>query len=237
MQGTALQVIQQAAAELGLPVPSSGISSQEQTSIQLVALLNSAGYEMTYGHDWQLLRKKATITTEANKDEYDLPSDFGRIVNQTIWSSDQMLSLYGPLSPQDWEANLEGGVANGPHTAFCFKGNKILFTPSPASSGDTITFDYISNGWLQSYLDPSIYTNHITNDLDTVLFDFFLMVKFLKVKMWNAKGLDSTALETDLNRLFQAIIGGEKGARIQSLTPRRGFHSVANNIPITGYGQ
>jgi hypothetical protein len=235
-QGTALQIIQQAASELGLPVPSSGLTSREATALQLIALLNRAGYELSLAYEWQVLNRLATITTVAGQFLYDLPSDTGRIINQTIWSSDSLQPVDGPVSSQRWEAQTKGVTNSGPFIGFRIIGNQIQLNPAPAASGQTITFEYISNGWIQSYLDPAQYLTVVQNDQDTVLFDMFLMVALLKVKMWSAKGLDTTALETDLKLLFNMLTSADKGAAVMSLTPRRRRFLSSLNVPEVGYG-
>jgi hypothetical protein len=234
-QGTPLQIIGQAAAELGLPVPPAAVTSREATAVQLLALLNRAGYELTLAHEWQSLNRLATITTVAGQSAYDLPSDLARIINQTIWSSGSLQPVTGPLSSQRWEAQTKGVTNAGPYLGFRISGNQLVLNPAPAASDLTITFEYISNGWVQSYLDPSVYGPIVTNDQDTIIFDLFLMVAFLKLKMWEAKGLDTTALEKDFSRLFGMLTSADKSAPKLSISPdRRGL--ATPTVPETGYG-
>jgi hypothetical protein len=235
-KATALQIIRQTTAELGLPVPNSAVTSQEATVVQLLALLNSAGYELSYGYEWQSLIRKATITVVAGQSDYALPSDFSKMINQTIWSSDTLQPVQGPLSPQRWEMRTEGIVGFGPFVGFRIIGGKLALYPAP-TVGAEITFEYMSNGWVQSYLDPNQFVPYITNDLDTPQFDFMLLVKFLKVKLWNAKGLDTTALETEFRRVFDMMTSGDKGAPMLTISPRRHAAGLPLNAPETGYGR
>lgn len=215
MQGDVLSIIKQAASELGLPVPVEGVASRDQTSIQLVSLLNSAGYDLVFSHDWEELIKVATITTVAEQEEYSLPSDYARLIKQTMWGNGGLIS--GPVSPQQWQViKLSDGVS-GDSTKFRIRGNKILLNPTPATAGITYNFEYVSDGWVQSYTSPGTYTNLIPNDKAIPIFDFFLMVKFLKLKLWQAKGFDTTGLTTDLDRLFVGLTSA-KGAPVIYLT-------------------
>lgn len=235
-QATALQVIKQTAAELGLPVPASAVTSQEATTVQLVALLNAAGYELSYAYEWQTLVKKVTITTNTINSEYALPADFGKMINQTIWSSNTLQPVQGPMSPQKWELRTEGIVGFGPFIGFKISGNKLVLHPTPTVAGE-ITFEYMSNGWVQQYLDPAIFVPYITNDLDTLLFDYMLLVKFLKLKMWSAKGLDTTDLQSEFNLMFNMVTSGDKAAPMLGIVPSRVAGALSLNTPETGYGQ
>ena len=53
-----------------------------------------------------------------------------------------------------------------------------------------------------------------------MLFDFWLMVKFLKLKIWQAKGLDTTSLTQDFTRAFDAYTGHDHGAPILAVSRR-----------------
>lgn len=231
-QATAIQVIGQAAAELGLPVPTSAVTSRNATVVQLLALLNAAGYELMHAFEWGVLNRKAIITTNSTDSEYDLPSDFGKMINQTIWSSNSLQQVHGPMSPQKWEMYNEGIGGTDPFIGFRISNNKISFYPQP-SAGE-VTFEYISNGWVRQYLNPTVYSTSITNDLDTPLFDYMLLVKFLKLKMWSAKGLDTIALENEFFTMFNMITGSDKSAPIIRLARPR---TAISSIPETGYGQ
>jgi hypothetical protein len=109
----------------------------------------------------------------------------------------------------------------GPFSRYRIAGNKIEILPVPADSNHVFDFQYISNAWINSYLDPNVFTAFILNDLDTICFDFWLMVKFLKLKMWQAKGLDTTSLNSDFTRAFDAVTGQDHGAPVLNLSRTR----------------
>jgi hypothetical protein len=111
-------------------------------------------------------------------------------------------------------------------------GNQIEFLPVPGESGLTFTYQYMSNCAVQSYLDPNACTAFITNDQDSPLFDYWLLVRLLKLKMWQAKGLDTTSLVNDFARLMDAFTGQDHGAPVLALSSRRRSPFLTtNNIP------
>lgn len=52
---TVLQLVQQAAQEMGITSPTQLVGSANQDAIQLLALINACGYEIQRKHDWQAL--------------------------------------------------------------------------------------------------------------------------------------------------------------------------------------
>lgn len=217
MQGNVLQIAKQAAMELGLPAPTELVTSREQTSIQLLALLNAAGNELLNIFEWQFILKTFDIATVAGQGKYPLPPDLSRMINQTQWDHDNRRPMYGPVSPQGWQVLTNALISVGPFARYRVVDNSLELLPVPGQSGHMLNFQYISNGWVQNYLDPAIQTPFISNDLDTPLFDFWLLVKFLKLKMWQAKGLDTTSLVNDFARTLDALTGMDHGAPVLGL--------------------
>ena len=217
MQGNALQIAKQAAMELGLPVPTELVTSQEQSSIQMLGLLNAAGNELLNLFEWQFLLKTFILNTIAGNGNYAIPSDVSRIINQTMWDYGNRRPAYGPVSPQGWQILTNALISVGPFARYRVVDNSIEILPIPGQSDHVFDFQYISNGWVHNYLDPNQYTSFILNDLDTPMFDFWLMVKFLKVKLWQAKGLDVTAYAADFTRTLDALTGMDHGAPVLGL--------------------
>lgn len=217
MQGNALQIAKQAAMELGLPVPTELVTSQEQSSIQMLGLLNAAGNELLNIFEWQFLLKTFILNTVAGLGKYDIPSDVSRIINQTMWDYGNRRPAYGPVSPQGWQILTNALISVGPFARYRVVDNAIEILPIPGQSNHVFDFQYISNGWVHNYLDPAQYTSFILNDLDTPLFDFWLMVKLLKVKLWQAKGLDVSAYLSDFMRTLDALTGMDHGAPVLGL--------------------
>lgn len=64
MSYTMLQMVQQTAAELNLPVPQFVAGNQTQDVQQILALMNGAGYDLVKEHNWQGLEKQYRFYTE-----------------------------------------------------------------------------------------------------------------------------------------------------------------------------
>lgn len=238
MFGTAIQCIKQASAELGLPVPLEAAASRDQQAVQMLALLNAVGNELCRMYEWQFLRKSATITLIAGQSEYALPPDFSKLMNDSLWEKSNIYQVIGPVSVRQW-AYLTNSVTIAPDYCFIIKDRKFQFTPAPGGDGmgtGDITYEFISDGWVQDADNPAIYRSTILNDTDVLQFDFWLCVKFLKLKTWEAKGLDTTHLRDDFMRAFSDITAQDHGAPNLAVAVRRRFDVLPLGVPETGFG-
>lgn len=218
MLGNALQIAKQVASELGLPVPSELVTSQEQTSVQMLALMNSAGNELVTYYDWEFLIHTHTILSEAGKGSYPRPDNYQRQINQTIWDKNNRRPAFGPVSPQGWQVLTNALISVGPFVRYRVAGRNVEFLPVPKGAGLNYNYQYISNGWVQLYSDPEKFVGMIESDNDMVQFDYWLMVKFLKLKLWQSKGLDTANLAADFNRVMDSATGQDHGAPVLGLS-------------------
>ena len=237
MLGTAIKCIRQASLELGLPAPIEAAASREQQAQQMLALLNAAGNELCRMFEWQFLRKTASMTLQDGVMGYPLPPDFVKLMNQTLWEESNVFSVIGPVSGRAW-AYLTNSVTVAPNYCFIIKDREFQFMPVPGADGTgtgNINYDYFSDGWVRDALNSNRYISFIENDNDELQFDFWLLVKFLKLKTWEAKGLDTTALRDDFMRTFYDVTGQDKGAPVLMLTQR--FNVLPPPVaPETGFG-
>jgi hypothetical protein len=204
----------------------------------MLALLNAAGNELTRMYEWQFLRKSASITLIPGQSEYVLPPDFSKLMNQSLWEKSNIYSVHGPMSTRQW-AYLTNSVSIAPDYCFIIKDRKFQFVPTPGADGmgtGDITYEFISEGWVQDEVDPALFRARVINDNDILLFDFWLCVKLLKLKTWEAKGLDTTALRDDFMRAFSDITAQDHGAPELGLTRRRGYDVMPLGVPDTGFG-
>jgi hypothetical protein len=65
MSQTMLQLMQQTSSELGLVAPTTVAGNTSQDVIQLLALMNSAGYELLKEFDWRALQREYRFYTQA----------------------------------------------------------------------------------------------------------------------------------------------------------------------------
>jgi len=61
---TALELVQQATAEMGLAVPATAVGNTNTDVVQILALLNAVGYELQREHQWQALTQQYITTVQ-----------------------------------------------------------------------------------------------------------------------------------------------------------------------------
>lgn len=226
-----LNIVNQSLQELGLPSVATAVSApDDQTGFQALGLVNSLGTQLVKVHDWQMLEKVATITGDGTTTEFDLPPDFGRIVNQTQWAENNKRPMYGPMSAQGWSWVQYGIVSVGVYFRYRILRDKFTIFPTPGP-GEVFHFYYISRNWVW---DPItlVYKDKATDDLDEPIFDQFLMVAGTKFKLWNAKGLDATDLGNQFSYMLEAEKAQSTGAPVISLDQRWDYLYISGaNVP------
>ena len=234
-------IVNRAAVECGLNKDPSPASSTDETFVQLVELLNSAGQELVELHPWQILEKDYQVTTsDTDSGVYDLPPDFSYMVDQTGWDRTNRVAVGGPLSSQDW-AYLEGRdlVSQSIYASFKLEQNKFHLFPQPPPDGLVVHFQYISRNWLATQVNNDDRHDSIETGSDVVLYEPILIVKFLKAKFLEAKGFDSTAARMEFENMMDSRTGKDTGAPILSASNNsRGFPYLHPyyNTSDTGYG-
>lgn len=234
-------IINRAAVEAGLLPSSSPVTDPDETFIQMVGLLNSAGQEMIDLFPWQeLVKQYAITTTQADSGTYDLPDDFSYMIDQTGWDRTNKVAMGGPLSAQDW-TYLEGRdlVSQSIYASFRQVDGKLDLYPQPPPDDLNITFEYISRNWLAEQGQTEANRDTIGAGSDTCILDPLLMIKFLKLKFQQAKGFDASAAGLEFETMLNSRTGKNTGAPILSASNSgRGFPYLSPyyNTGDTGYG-
>lgn len=242
---TANQILNAVAGEVGVAPVTDPFGSSNQVFSQLKVLITSAGRELLYYgaacNGWEQLQTEESFTTAStDSGDYDLPDDFGYMIDQTGWERKENLPLFGPLSAQEWQYLLGRDLVSYTiYASFRIQQGKLRLFPQPPPDGLNIAYEYISRNWVRSGTDSLVRSSRVEEGSDIILYEPILMVKLLKAKYLEAKGFDSSAARNDFALMFDSITGTEKSAQILNaaglhweypyLTPWR-------NLPDTNYG-
>jgi hypothetical protein len=173
-----------------------------------------------------------SITFE--KVKYDLPSDYESTVPRTHWDKSKHWEMLGPESPQQWEWLLSGFIATGPRIRWRLLGKYFQIWPG-VSTNELLGYEYRSKGWALSSTD--VVKNSFTADTDTCIYPDRLMVLATKLKYFEAKGFDTTAMYRNYIEEFEIVRAQDTSAANLSFAPRPGTVLIGyDNIPDTGYG-
>ena len=239
MARTLLELIQQAADEIGIPQPSAIIGQVDDQSRQLLALANREGKDFSVMANarggWQNLHKEYTFTTVSGTADYAIPSDFEYFVQRAFWDGNMLWELIGPISAQEKQILRYGSVTSGPRRKFYIRENKMYLEPEPTTTGDTIAYDYYSNAWCQS--SGGTAQQRWAADTDTYKLDEDCFIQGMKWRFLRAKGLDYGEEKKAYDEDCMRVLARDGGARDLSIVRNEGvpFISMAN-VPDTGYG-
>jgi hypothetical protein len=165
---------------------------------------------------------------------YQLPSDFETITDRTQWDKTKHWEMLGPEDAQQWQWLKSGYISTGPRMRWRILGNKFQVWP-PMTTQEYLGFEYRSKGWAKSA--TGTVKNSFTNDDDTTVFDDRIMVLYTKLKYFQIKSFDTTALTQDYQRYLSIAKANDKGAANLSFAPYPTKVLIGwANIPDTGYG-
>lgn len=168
------------------------------------------------------------------KVKYSLPSDYDAIVPRTQWDKSKRWELLGPESAQQWEWLLSGYISTGPRIRWRLLGDYFQIWPG-ITYNEVLGFEYRSKGWAAA--QDGTVKNSLTVDTDTCVYPDRLMVLSTKLKYFEAKGFDTTAMYRNYMEELGTSIAQDTSAANLSFAPRPGTVLIGyDNIPDSGYG-
>ena len=165
---------------------------------------------------------------------YDLPPDFEAITDRTQWDKTKHWEALGPEDAQQWQWLKSGYISTGPRIRWRIFDNQFQVWP-PMNTNEYIGWEYRSKGWARSA--TGVVKNSFTQDTDTTVLDDRIMVLYTKLKYFQVKNFDTTALSQDYQRYLSVAKANDKGAPNLSFAPYPSKVLIGYaNIPDTGYG-
>ena len=145
-----LAMIKSVARRVGIPTPTLVATATDATVLQLLEFAQEEGRELARYGDWRVLRKEKTFTTVAAETQTDtpIPTDWAGFIEGTFWNRSRRETLYGPATPQEWQAWKSQNTFPIAGT-FYLRGTSLLIQPTP-EAGDTCAYEYRSSYWCQS---------------------------------------------------------------------------------------
>lgn len=208
---TLIQLLRSFCQRRGLPLPTAGVQSQDDQTLQLIGLLNQCLEDLTTEQTWKLLDKTATFSQLAQEDQGSLnslaPFGYQGMILNTFYDRDQRLQVFGPKTPQEWQLLLAVPMT-GPYLQYRINANHLLLN-GVFNAGHLMAFEYQSNFAVLA-ADAVTYKGEFTADTDTSVFPDSLLLAALTVAWKIEKGLryaqDFERLET-----LKANLKGREG--------------------------
>lgn len=233
---TLLQLVNNVLPEIGFPQVSTVVSNTNQTARLALAQANREGRSLAK-KNWRILIKRNVITTASSADSYSLPSDFDRFIHQTEWNDSTDTRMFGPVSDDEWQADLSGLTITTIEDRFQLRAdgnnNRLFVRPVPTSS-ENLSFFYAANSWCRS--QGGQRQSAFEADTDVLLLDDFVFELGLKWRLLQAQKREyQVELAEYTNELKKSLArdGGMQTLRI--LGPVEDWNPQAN-VGETGYG-
>jgi hypothetical protein len=182
----------------------------------------------------QIATGSGTQSVVCAQTAYDLPADFETITDRTHWDKTKHWEMLGPEDAQQWQWLKSGYISTGPRVRWRILDNQFQIWPI-MNTQEYLGWEYRSKGWARS-VDGAI-KNSFTADTDTTVLDDRIMVLYTKLKYFQIKSFDTTALQQDYQRYLTVAKANDKGAPNLSFAPYPSKVLIGYaNIPDTGYG-
>lgn len=237
---TAKDLINDVAGCVGLTASGDPFASTDMAFVQLITLLRVLGRQLAMKYPWGQLNKKKSFTTVVPGDtgDYDLPTDFGFMIDQTGWELSQRQPMGGPLSAQDWAMVTNNNTLASIYISFRINQNKFRLFPQPPTNGLQINFEYSSRWWVCASATPTTpAADAPTQSSDVIYIDSALMVPALKVRFLGARGFSTVEARKEFNEAWDALTGQNQGAQILALDDAMLFPYLGDrNVPTTRFG-
>ena len=176
-----------------------------------------------------------TVSITFGQVRYAMPSDYARMVDKTQFNKSNRWPIFGPKDAQEWQLIKSSWLGVGsPFTRFRIMAGKFNISPMPTTVV-TLGYEYISNAWALSAAGAG--QTSLVADIDTSLFPGQVLILGTKLKFFEVKGFDTTALFNDFTRELEKYKGVEAASDTLSMAPPR-FDQLITiaNLPDTGFG-
>ena len=241
---TLLRIIQDAALEIALEPPASAFNATDLIGRQLGQHVNRTGEELAGRYDWPNLKRLYTFPTVQGKEEYDLPSDFGRLVDRTAYDVGDNRLMNGSLTSQEWWAIKNSFLGSGiVHRRFRIVApanggltNTLRLDPIPQTAGINLVFEYVSKWWVAR--GGARADERCTLDTDEPLLNAGLLTMGASWRHQAANGLATTNFR-EFWDAADRVYSQEKAAGVLDMTRSRFTVRLLDhdNVPETGMGQ
>lgn len=238
---TLLTICQDIARDIPVDIPTQVFGNDsDDTAKLLFSSANNAGKWLAKRHNWVDMVKEYTFSTVASQTDYDLPSDFKYIVNQTLWDRSNYEEIRGPLTPQEWQRYQSSVLADTITTWKKYRirdvsgTKKFSIHPTPDAI-ESLVFEYQSSSWCESSVGTGRSAWGADSDVGVISEELIYLEA--RWRVLNRLGLSYQEEKMEARREIDIAVAREAGAKKLYLSTTKDIRLLGpENVPDTGYG-
>lgn len=226
---TVLAAMQSAAVRLIGRKPSTFFGASQTFELEMCDLVNEVARDVAKYQDWQALTTVASIIGDGVLTEFDLPSDYDRMLQggsvQDTASWAHGYHAYGSIDAFTYD---EARDFNGLPGGWIIYGNTLRFSPAP-NTGATIRFPYITRNFALS--ESTAPQDGFTTDTDSFRLPERLLTLGLVWRWRENKKLDATGDQEAFIKALDEYAAKDAGPVVIARNSRRFFHGTHTAWP------
>ena len=195
-------------------VPTSVKGSTDPQVLQVLALLEEEGNDLSGRGDWERITFEATHTTLATEsqgkidtiaisNDTTLNARFRYMKSDTIWDRTENLPV-GVIDGPDWQAE-KGFASTSPRYRARIRSGNLIVTPTPPA-GNTWAFEYVSYHWIINSAETITY-QYFNVDSDVVLLPGLILLQGLRWRWKKEKGFEYAEDFSTYEKMVQDALG------------------------------
>jgi hypothetical protein len=154
-------------------VPSLIIGNNDDVAQQILQAVKTSVTYLARTYQWQELQREYSFNSVVNQAEYNLPSDFDRIIDNTFWNATQNWAMIGSNTPEQWRI-LKNSLLTQAETVeyFRIKNNQIVIHRTPTAV-ENYVFEYVSKNIIKS--SANVEQTEFLADSDVPIIDEYIL--------------------------------------------------------------
>lgn len=176
-----------------LEVTSTVVANSQETQKLLLELAKEAADELARRHYWPDLKREHTFTATTGQtlQSNGKPSDFDRIIPDTMWNRTTDRQIHGVLTPSQWQRAKGLPLSVTIDQLYMLRNDGLhIFGPDTdgPTDADTIAYEYMMNTPVLD-TDGSTYKTEWEADTDTFVLSERLLINEVRWRWRAEKGL------------------------------------------------
>lgn len=196
-------------------VPTSIVGNDDDTALQLLAIAKDVGEELCRDYNWTDHLQVATVTTVADQVAYDRPSDFDRMVPDTMWETGNSRFMRGAATSRKWQAiNNVLGIQDGFYR-WRLARKRIEVFPTPGGVFE-FNYHYLSSSYCTD-LNGVIRADGWTDDTDLPLLPHDVYVAGIRYYFKKENNMPYGGAEAEFEAVLERRLTGDGAAEVVNL--------------------